>query len=171
MDRILLIRPKKETPSVIALPLELSKRKVAHDLTYQQLKAIPAYGVAKVSDIDAAGKVALKLGKGVKHGILQYGSYDRVGEKMISVRKVQKGRLAKDENFHLYSLGKIKLSPSCYVWIHPSSYVQRSLSKFYQPNGDNNYEVFVSVKVQGPAYVPGSNKDNAILLDRILLVR
>ena len=76
-----------------------------------------------------------------------------------------------DEKYHLYFLGTAELSEDCYVWAHPSCRIQYQLGGFLNPSGNNAYRIYVSLKAQGPAYVPASKKENAILLDRILLTR
>ena len=53
-----------------------------------------------------------------------------------------------------------------------SCVIQQTLWESYESNGiSNEYEIYLSLKVQGPSYVNGSKKDDAILMDRVLLVR
>jgi hypothetical protein len=121
-------------------------------------------------DADAAGGVALKLTE-EQHGKLQFGMYDTANKKMLYNRTVPADQIPADGKFHLYSLGRVTLSPDCYVWGHPSCRIQRNLSEFYRPGADNTYEILLSLKVQGPAYVPGSADPDAFLMDRIILMR
>ena len=50
------------------------------------------------------------------------------------------------------------------------------LKDFYtEPGGNgsdpNKYEVWISVRMQGPGFVPGSTKEDGMYVDRGLLVR
>ncbi len=172
LDRILLIRPQEgvSSPSGLPLPPETDGKVVAHDLTWQRLNALPAFKVTRERDADAAGGIALKLSE-EQHGKLQFGMYDVANKKMLFNRTVTADQVPRDGKFHLFPLGRVTLSPDCYVWAHPSCKIQRNLKEFYQADGDNSYEILLSLKVQGPAYVPGSTDNNAILMDRIILMR
>ena len=172
VDRILLIRSQEgaSAPSGAPLPEELGNDRIMHDITGFRLKELPAFQVKLVRDADSAGGLAMKLD--TKEGdAFQAGFYDVKNKKMGYVRTVPKERIPADEKYHLYFLGTAELSEDCYVWAHPSSRIQYNLREFRLPSGDNTYRIYVSLKAQGPAYVPGSEKENAVLLDRILLVR
>ncbi|MGN0872095.1 MAG: hypothetical protein ACI4UV_12990, partial [Victivallales bacterium] len=172
VDRILLIRSQEgaSAPSGAPLPEELGNDRIMHDITGFRLKELPAFQVKLVRDADSAGGLAMKLD--TKEGdAFQAGFYDVKNKKMGYVRTVPKERIPADEKYHLYFLGTAELSEDCYVWAHPSSRIQYNLREFRLPSGDNTYRIYVSLKAEGPAYVPGSEKENAVLLDRILLVR
>lgn len=172
VDRILLIRPMEgaSVPSGVPLPKELKDQKVMHDITGFQLRALPAFKVKLIRDKDAASGLAMKLlaKQGDK---FQMGFYDTRNKRMGSVRTIPANQIPKDEKYHLYSLGTVKLSENCYVWAHPSCKIQYNVRSLFNKSGNNTYRLYVSLKVQGPAYVPGSKKKNAMLLDRILFVR
>ena len=60
------------------------------------------------------------------------------------------------------SVGAFKVSKKMRVWV----------DRVYDPvSKDNKWDVYVSLKATGPAYVPGSTETNAVWLDRVLLVK
>ena len=80
-----------------------------------------------------------------------------------------------DEKYHWYKIGTTTLEYGS--WIHINDYAMKLLLKdFYtEPSGNgpdpNRYEFWVSIRMTGPDYVPGSTKENALYFDRGLLVR
>ena len=105
-------------------------------------------------------------------GVLEFGFYDVTNKKQVHTVSIPKERLPQDEKFHFYPIGKITLAPKCYIWAHSSWNIQRDMDEFYEWNGiSNDYEAFISIKAEGPAYVAGSEKANSVMVDRILLIR
>ena len=74
-----------------------------------------------------------------------------------------------DEKFHLYRLGKTLIMQPLQI-IHDSSWLYRSRLPTISIIPEER-EIWVSVKFAGPNYVSGSKSKNAVLFDRILLVR
>ncbi len=74
-----------------------------------------------------------------------------------------------DEKYHLLHVGQVELSPSTLLWMHNSWNFKQDLAPIYRPGENNRYDIYVSVKRQGPAYISGSKKNNAIYIDRIVL--
>jgi len=68
--------------------------------------------------------------------------------------------------------GRMKATPTQYFWAHHSWRLSQRLGMAYnsalpeQPT----YDVYASIKVEGPGYVPGSTRMNAFSVDRIILV-
>ena len=93
--------------------------------------------------------------------------------------KVQVSRQVKkapsDEKYHWYRIGTISIDAG--AWIYADDYsVKLMLKDFYtEPGGKgsdpNKYEVWISVRMQGPGFVPGSTKEDGMYVDRGLLVR
>ena len=151
-------------------PEKFKNANIAFDITWGRLRSCTRQ--AKIIKIpDAAGGKAIVLKKFKDTGDLHYGFYDVSNKKQKYTIKLKRKSLPQDEKFHFYKIGRVNLPPKSYVWAHPTWYIQNKLNEFYKPNGNNNYEIFVSLKVQGPAYVTGSKKENAVMMDRILLVR
>jgi hypothetical protein len=167
----------------IPLPAEFKGQDVI-DITWPRLKDNSIYGMYLVNDPDAAGGRALKLGTPGPNTFspeflqkfhtsdLEMGLYSASSKKELVTKKIPRTALAKDEKFHFYPLGKVTLEPNCYVWAHNSWVIQHKLWEFYNSNGlSNEYKIYLSLKVQGLAYVPGSKKEDAVLLDRVILCR
>jgi len=69
-------------------------------------------------------------------------------------------------------VGRFTCGPKASLWVHWSWFITQSIAAAYNPlDPDNSYDVYVSLKVQGPAYVDGATEENAIFLDRIILVK
>lgn len=76
-----------------------------------------------------------------------------------------------DEKFHWYRLWDYEFLPgrtSLLMWWWQ---MQANLSKVYKADAGNKYTVYVSLKFTGPSYVPGSEKQDGIFIDQVILVR
>ncbi len=165
----------------VPLPAEFKDRDVA-DIIWTSFKPMTYFGAHMVDDPDAVQGRAMKLGKpqnvsksdsdGFHASDLEMGLYSASSKRAIAIKKIPKAKLPQDEKFHFYSLGRDVLEPKCYVWAHKSCVIQQTLWECYQSNGiSNECEIYLSLKVQGPSYVNGSKRDDAVLMDRVLLVR
>jgi hypothetical protein len=144
---------------------------IAADLTWPFLND---HYKSRIMDVkDASGGRAVVMKGGPKEsGNVQFGFYEQTTKRQAPTLTVKKEKIPSDEKFHYYRVGKITLPPKSYVWAHPTWNIQRSMNEFYESNGmPNDYELFLSIKLEGPAYVKGSNRENSFSLDRILLIR
>ncbi len=90
--------------------------------------------------------------------------------------KITSDMAAKDEKYHWYKLG-----PGCVGsgslfampgdWHMTFRFADWYIQKDGLPVDPNWYDVYLSAKFTGPAYVPGSTKPNGIWFDRLLLRR
>jgi hypothetical protein len=81
-----------------------------------------------------------------------------------------------DEKYHWYRLpGSVVLSEKNIFWGQGWAVQARADQWFTLTNGDpkdNTWDqIWFSAKFTGPAYVPGSKKENAIWVDMMVLVR
>jgi len=102
-----------------------------------------------------------------------FGVYDKVFKVTIS-RKIED--IPTDEKYHWYKIGRYSIGSSTILWGHESWHMGAKLYPVYVPadgvkDNPNLYDVWVSVKVTGPAYVDRSEQANAISLDKIVLCR
>lgn len=86
-----------------------------------------------------------------------------------------KVKIPRDEKYHWYKMdGVIDLNERSCFWGHAWA-VQFNTSPIYvlaDGIADNNkWECRFSAKFTGPAYVPGSKKENAIWVDYVILTR
>lgn len=105
--------------------------------------------------------------RGLKMGV--YAFQDRIH---LAKTEIAKEVLPKDEKYHWYALGRVKLVEKCFLWMHWSWLSQHRLISVYDPSGLNNdVEIFVHIKVQGPLYVKGSEKPNIYAIDRVVVCK
>jgi hypothetical protein len=162
------------------LPPEFKDREVI-DILWTSFELLPYSGAEVVDVQDAAAGKAVQLavvksraGESYNNhqGGLLMGLYGDVSRKELVRKHISPDKLPQDEMFHLHYLGRVTLEQKCKVWVHKSWYIQHKLGEFYKSGGlPNDYEVYLSLNVQGPSYVKGSSKEDAVLMDRVLLVR
>ena len=96
------------------------------------------------------------------------GMHDELNRNMV-IRIIPK--VPQDEKYHYYSLGVRKIPAKGYIFAHSSGLLRvetKRCANLWNP--DKKYEVVVSVKAQGPAYVPNSGKEDAVFIDRVLIL-
>ena len=74
-----------------------------------------------------------------------------------------------DEKYHWYKLGRVRILAPLYIYYDNSWNFRGWLSSIGILGEDR--DIWVSVKFQGKAWVPGSKKPNAVLFDRVLLIK
>lgn len=80
-----------------------------------------------------------------------------------------------DEKYHWYKIGEFTLDPSSLIYAQDWC-IGMELKDFYTladgtAINPNKYDVWVSMKMQGPAYVKGSTRENGVFMDRAVLVK
>ena len=75
-----------------------------------------------------------------------------------------------DEKYHFYKLGKVirRKDTKQSLWGHRTW--RLDLNRLFNALPPGEYELYVSFKLTGPAYVKGSKKENAVYTDRIIAV-
>ena len=100
------------------------------------------------------------------------GVYDNRTKKTVSATL----KAPTDEKYHWYKALRFTMGPSSYFWALDWRIRFRFDNFFILADGvseeenPNVYDLWVSVKFQGPAYKKGSAKPNAIYFDRCMLV-
>jgi hypothetical protein len=162
-----------------ALPPEFADREV-EDILWPSFEPLTTMGATVVDVPDAAAGKAMLLAtpKGYSRSVnnhtggLAMGAYSDIRREVLTSQAIPPDKLPQDERFHLYRLGDITLEPKCKIYVHKSWILQHRLGEFYEADGlPNDREVYVSLKLEGPSYVKGSEKSDAVYLDRILLVK
>ncbi len=154
-------------PVSTPLPEQYKNRKVYADLVGLSL---PVWRADKVYDADSQFGSALFVDKKSTHKGRKFmiGMYDELNRKMVT-RIMPK--VPQDEKYHYYSLGVRKIPAKGYIFAHSSGLLRvetKRCANLWDP--DKKYEVVVSVKAQGPAYVPNSKKEDAVFIDRVLIL-
>ena len=128
-----------------------------------------------VDDPDAAGGKAWRLGKGpdFQHSApLHFGVHDQA-------RKVEGPRvllpfdeMPQDGKYHWYKIGRFPVTNQVMVWLPAAWYLSADLTRAYDPAAsDHTCDIWISLKVNGPAYVKGSQETSSVSFDRVTVVR
>ena len=152
----------------VKLPEFLRKANIVYDFTSRDFTTQRAK-VELRPDPDAAVGQALYC-KEVHNRVFEMGLIDRIGRKKVLERKMFPAPPA-DEKFHWCKFSCIKLTPNLRFWSHWSwALTPVEFERLYDyRDPDRVYDVYVSFKLQGPAYVKGSVKPDACAIDRIIL--
>ena len=78
-----------------------------------------------------------------------------------------------DGKYHLYPLGRITVREGTMIWALEGGRLGVNVDRLHDPEnpGGNGWDAWISLKLQGPAYLKGSTKANGAWMDRVLLVR
>lgn len=151
------------------IPAELKDKEVV-DINW----AFGSYSLIR-HDKDAAFGNALELPPRTQSNWFkmpfEMGIYDFSKREHITQLKIPADKLHKDGKYHLYSLGKFKLGQGWQVWVHWSWLLSMKTDFAYSDGDSREWEIFVSMKLDGKPFVKNSNKAGRVLVDRILLVR
>ena len=79
--------------------------------------------------------------------------------------------IPQDEKFHLYKVGHRYLVSGSRIWAHWTWRFQLYPRIAYTATTDFPYDVYISIKFTGPAYVKDSKKPNGVFIDRIITAR
>lgn len=160
----------------IAIPEQFKGKKNLTDLHWPDFHPWGGASRCRVKDPEAASGSAYEMRrdrkfqyKGDFNAVL---THSRTRADYPDVRfSLPKGKVPKDEKYHWYRLGSTTMTPD--VWIHcgPGSfhgidiYLAKAVSGIIRPVK----EVWISLKLTGPAFVPGSAKRNGIFIDRVIV--
>ena len=133
-----------------------------------------------VDDADAAAGKAMRfdgifviqktLPAGYHQQELVIGLTDTVANKDLLCKKIARKDMFTDEKYHWYHVGKSKVKQLCTLYAHKSKQMPLRIPQaMYDPkNPDAEYNIYLSIKLEGPSYVPGSKKADAIYIDRVI---
>ena len=170
-----LRRPEKfkdvadENFRMIAYPHFSSKRR-SNSYVVDDPESIQGKALKSAHTDESRHGVNKKYGTG-RTTFFRWGNHGVPGGVQVTLKKV-----AQDEKYHWYRIpGKLELKGTSYFWGHFWA-VQAATGHLYKLTDgnplDNTWdEVWFSAKFTGPAYVPGSTKENAIYIDMAVLVK
>ncbi|MFA6569117.1 MAG: DUF4838 domain-containing protein, partial [Victivallales bacterium] len=82
--------------------------------------------------------------------------------------------IPKDEKYHWYNIGSYDFYKGAFLWMYFWQ-IRADLSSVWRPDdgapGLNKWNVWISAKFTGPAYVDDSKKDNAVYVDYVILTK
>lgn len=134
-----------------------------------------------MDDPDAAGGRALRLDatmrdrKADEHDKLPVFGLHYAPERDIQRVMLTRDQIPMDEQYHWYFVGRTTSGrlPRTSAWVHHSWMISPTLrvaANELEQDPDMPKDVYVSLKFEGPAYVPGSDRIDALSLDRIILI-
>lgn len=159
------------------IPEQFKNKKII-DLCGPKLRLGSGKFAEKVDDPHAATGKAWRLtskskGKAGEHRQLPvFGLFDGKSgkEKKLVKQVIISEEMPKDENYHWYYVGRMKASKSVYLWAHHSWRLAQRLPIYNSALPDQpDYDVYASIKLEGPAYAPDSKKPNSFSIDRVIL--
>jgi hypothetical protein len=122
----------------------------------------------KVKDPQAAFGMATET---LHETPFQFGFYD-FGTKWHGPRKSLEGKDIIPDRYQLHHLGEVRLTPRSLVWLSAHSWeVGYSGELLYRPGTDNQWDVYISLKFEGPLYPGSQAAKNCVLCDRIVFVK
>jgi hypothetical protein len=164
-------------------PLSLKiKTDTVFDITWQNfnVKSLASYGTQIISDSAAAGGKAIEISL-TKRNInpakfhakmaksLRFAVYSDSQKKNLSESALRGNKIPQDEKYHFYKIGTASLDQNCMIWT-ADWLIQHKLDNLFVHGEKSKYTFWISLKLQGPAYVTGSKLPNAIRCDRIIAV-
>ncbi len=156
----------------IPLPVQFKNRKIV-DLPWACFRTDIGHSTL-IDDPEAVGGKAIALGKDVKDrtksGQTDFGIYNWNENKVVCASAIKNTDIPKDEKYHLTKIAKADFvnDSQAYFYGGANWEMRCDLYRMFAPG--SSYDLYVSVKFQGPDYVPGSTKDNSIMVERIVLV-
>jgi len=140
--------------------------------------SMPAEKVVQLPADSLDGRIAdpaAAFGLAAKSAVetpFRLGFYDVAGKRFVLNRALAPAEIVPGK-FHCYKLGTAELTPDCLIWLCASSWrAQTKLERFYQPGIDNCWDLYASVKFEGPAFDRNSRlPENRVTTDRIILVK
>ena len=129
---------------------------------------IPPSGMT--ADADSCLGLSCKLGAKANHSRKpEFGIYDPVTRKLVMRRIFEE--YPQDEKFHLLKVGSAPITGALpYVFAHWSWRFVFRMGTYTPDLAEQDVDMWVSAKLQGPAYVKDSTKENLFAVDYILLV-
>ena len=154
------------------LPEELRGRET-HVFAWPSMRVVS--GSQKIKDEEAfAGRTAaLAKREGPNYYRIPYkmGTYTYQDKKNLINYSIEEKDIPQDEKYHLYHIGRSLVTPKTLVWLHWTWLLHVYIDSVYEPGGDNNWDVYVSLKLTGEPYVKGSKSEPGVFCDRVILAK
>ena len=165
----------KPTQRVSTKPMDsIPSEAVIYDFSKTKSSGIP------MADKDAPDGKAYSLAakwlpedNKLKHnkGFL-YGMYEQTNAHYVATCSLAKGTMPQDEKYHWYYAGNTCLYPKLILYIHWTWMLDVRLGKlFNEADPNQSYDIYVLLKLQGPAYVKDSTSTNDIRLARFAVLK
>jgi len=88
---------------------------------------------------------------------------------------VQPEDIPQDGKYHLYHVGRIRVQEGTTVWALEGGRLGVNVDRLFVPEAEdpavNEWDAYISLKLQGLAYVRGSKQPSGAWMDRVLLIK
>lgn len=138
-----------------------------------EILANPTCGAKSVEDPAAAIGLACVDVRDFEKPRAKYeiGFYDREHKRHFPRRAISPDEVVPDA-YHFYRVGRYELTRDCLVWLSTAWRLQFELGPYWRPGGEDEWDIYVSLKLEGPFFSDRSEmKQNRVLFDRAVLVR
>ena len=128
----------------------------------------------RIKDGQAAWGYAVYNDKAEQGFPIQHLKYDSAANVWQDVAEIRSAKAGMEGKYCFYHIGKSAISPSYELRIHFKGYKHLFRifpGEVWMPGTDDTVDVYVSLKLTGPKYYPGSKEKNSIACDRIVIVR
>ena len=99
-----------------------------------------------------------------------FGFYDQQNKKNLARCKLEKKDIVIDK-FHFYKVGTVTISQKCRLYLMRSWFAHIQLEQFHKLGfPDKKWDLYVSLKFEGPGYGKSKSKENNVWMDRVVLV-
>jgi hypothetical protein len=125
-----------------------------------------------VADAEAAGGMAVAFVGDSEDAHKKPLTFGVTGGASVTLKPEE---VPQDGKYHVFKIGRAQVKKGTTVWAHASRRMGVNVDRLAVADARdpavNDWDVSISLKVQGPAYVQGSTDKNGLWLDRVLLVR
>ena len=127
-----------------------------------------------VKDKDAAWGYAVLNNQKVQGFPIQILEYDAVKPLWEDIAEIHSAKKGMEGKYCFYHIGETSVTPSYEMRLHFEGY--KNLFRIFpgevwMPGTDDTVNIYISLKMTGPEYYPGSKEKNSIACDRIVFVR
>ena len=181
---------KKDLKNVLAV-MEKELEKMEFDFpTPEKFKHLPADSIRKFSALDFKGRktqdaesalktVVLVASRDKKKDALRHANPKDAAKYIVGVHNANnrqeklldlKLHLKKDGKYHWYCIRNFRFGTKTqfFAW---DWWAFCDISSVYADGSDNLWDVWFSLKAEGPAYVPNSKKENNFFIESIILTK
>ncbi|MEN9358887.1 MAG: hypothetical protein RL095_422 [Verrucomicrobiota bacterium] len=134
----------------------------------------PSFNLPGVNDPEAASGKAVRIhpaDESLHHPAPAFGLYNQSSKKFGPSVTIPKAQIPQDGKYHLYKVGLCRMLPGTRLWGHSSWTFACHDIEYAHKAEANDWEVWVSAKFTGPAYIRDSqDKQSHFYVDRVLLV-
>ncbi len=128
----------------------------------------------RIEDPQAAWNYTVYNDREVLGFPIQHLKYDSAANIWKDVSKINAAKPGMEGKYCFYHFGKTAISPSYEMRFHFDGYKHFARifpGEVWMPGTDDTVDVYVSLKLTGPKFYPGSKEKDSIACDRIVIVR